>query len=73
MKPYLVMSIGTAGDGLQERRTWMIIDWCVGEVLTMYCEARNLKDFAPSSSPSTSPAPATSPSPATSSGSLDSN
>ena len=46
MKPYTRLVIGTAGDGFGERRSWMIIDWCVREVFAVYCEARNLKDFA---------------------------
>ena len=46
MKPYTRLVIGTAGDGFGERRSWMIIDWCVRDVLAVYCDARNLKDFA---------------------------
>ena len=46
MKPYIRLVIGTAGDGFGERRSWMIIDWCVRDVLAVYCDARNLKDFA---------------------------
>ena len=46
LKPYIRLVIGTAGDGFGERRSWMIIDWCVREVLAVFCEARNLSDFA---------------------------
>ena len=35
MKPYTRLVIGTAGDGFGERRSWMIIDWCVREVLVV--------------------------------------
>ena len=35
MKPYIRLVIGTAGDGFGERRSWMIIDWCVREVLVV--------------------------------------
>jgi hypothetical protein len=49
MKPYIRLAIGTAGDGFGWRRSLLIIDWSVREVLAVYCEAQNLKavkDFA---------------------------
>ncbi len=46
MKPYIRLVIGTAGDGFGERRSWMMIDWCLREGLAVYCDARNLKDIA---------------------------
>ena len=29
MRPYLARTIGTAGDGLDDRRRWMCVDWLI--------------------------------------------
>ena len=29
MKPYVRMAIGTANDGKQEQRSWMLVDWAI--------------------------------------------
>jgi hypothetical protein len=46
LRPYLTRCIGTAGDGLDERRAWMCTDWLVTEYAPAWLDLAGLHDHA---------------------------
>ena len=46
LRPYIVRALGTAGDGQDERRGYMVADWVVRECVPIALDARGLKERA---------------------------
>jgi hypothetical protein len=46
LRPYLARCIGTAGDGLDERRAWMATDWIVTVYAPAWLDLAGLHDHA---------------------------
>jgi hypothetical protein len=46
LRPYLTRTIGTAGDGLDERRSWMALDWLIRVYATTWLRRADLHDAA---------------------------
>jgi hypothetical protein len=46
LRPYLTRTIGTAGDGLDESRAWMALDWLIRTYVPTWLRAARLTDSA---------------------------
>jgi hypothetical protein len=46
LRPYLTRTIGTAGDGLDERRAWMALDWLVAVYAPTWLRRAGLEEAA---------------------------
>jgi hypothetical protein len=46
LRPYLTRTIGTAGDGLDERRAWMALDWLIREYAPTWLRRAGLDEAA---------------------------
>jgi hypothetical protein len=46
LRPYLTRTIGTAGDGLDEPRAWMALDWLIGVYAPTWLRHAGLHDAA---------------------------